>query len=308
MPRALDVGVDVALDIGLPSRTTARPFSAITDVYRLVKSVGIATFKPTSTGGGGSETFKYQLQHSDPPRLYHQNTYDDIDDGSIKLNEGGALQTQIAIPFTQSAVDYRTPIAAAIWVSRLGVPVNSLGLPPAIEVSIYSDSGGSPGVSLGQSYFIGTGDISTEISGILVGFAGSFYPIANGGSYWVVISPTYDADPNNCIQVHYNTVGGTSACKVNSGGWAAIANQDVWYQLYQLTFTDVDDAVLDGGAFNQYQQDVNFVNPIDGAQLRVVDARRLKDYVRFRYIISAGTWYPFAFTIAAYPYELPLVT
>lgn len=307
--RAFDIGLSGAFDLGFPARTSAAPFGFITGVYSRVKSLGLVTFKPTVAGGGGADTFQHILQEADAPGLYHQNTYDNVDDGSIKLKEGAALQTEIAIPFTQSAVDYRTPIGVVLWVSKLGIPALAAGGKPSISVSIETDAAGDPsGTSVSDSYNLATEDISGLLTGVLIGFQGGPAAVANGGSYWVVIKPNYDASATDCIQVHYNTVVGTSACKVNSGGWAAIANQDVWFQLHQVTFTDVDVSKLgDGGAFDPYDESVIFANTIDSAQIRTLDTRRVKEYLRFRYDISGGNWYPWVFAMGAYPYQLPLI-
>lgn len=311
MGRAFDIGVSSALDVGFPAKSATAPFSFITGIYSRVKSLGISAFKPTNLGGGGSDTLNIVLQDSAKPGLYHQNTFDGEDDGSVKLKEGAALQTAIAIPFTQSAVDYRTPIGIVLWLSKVGIPANAGGDVPSFYVDVVADDGaGDPqGIpTYSASYRFATADISASgPTPILVGFQGGAYEVTNGGNFWIVIRPVYDADANNCIQVHYNTVAGTSGCKVNSGGWAAIANSDIWFQLFQLTFADVSNDVFDEGAFMPYEQDGYFTNPLDSAQIRNVDTRKVRDYLRLRYDISGGTWYPFIFALGGYPYELPLI-
>lgn len=295
MANVSDYASLAAFDEAFPTRTAARAYAYIVPVGPKFRSLSLIAFEPLATGGSGSETIEYVLQEAGPPNLTHQNIFDGVDDGGIKVNAGAPALERLAVPFTQDLVNHRTPIAIGLWLTRVGNPVKAGGGTPSIAVNILKDAAGVPDAAIGESYHIATADLPIGVPVlVLFGFSGCNEAVGSGDPFWVEITPSYDvsAGGTDCIQVHYNTVAGTSGCqKWQSAAWASIVNQDIWFSIYQLTFTDVSNDLLEGGGVISYQQDARSLNAIDGISERAVNLTRVKDYLRFRYIISGGNWY-----------------
>jgi hypothetical protein len=306
--RVYDVATVLTFDLGFPTKNSANNVgSLVISGLNGVRSLGVAMTRPIVTGGGGSDTMDIIFQESGDPVIRQQNTYDGVDDGSIKLKEGAATNVALAIPFTQSGD--RTAGAGVLWLSKLGTPVRSGATPdPSIYFDIVEDDGGGDpsSTTVLESWHIPTADISAQLTAVLIGGQTWNRDLIDGDDYWLVIRANYDADPLNCIQVHFNTVAGTSGCKTNSGGWSAIANQDIWFQHYQYDFVDVPDSEIVGGALS-FAEDVYYVNSVDGLQLRDIDLTERANYMRTRYVISGGTWRPAVLATAGLPVQGPVL-
>jgi len=312
--RSLDLANAAFLDAG-SQRDSTRQFGWILSELERYRSLGVFTFKPIVAAAPSGELMNIYFQESDPPVMTHSNLYDGVDDGSLKLRDGANSNIYVAIPFTQDNVDYRTPIAMSVMVSRVGTPVNTASdRPPNISFSIIADVGGNPDpglTSLGDSYKLATADISTSLQEILIGWEGINVDIAKTTQYWLVIEGEYDEDASNCIQIHYNTVVGTSDCRYYDTSWNAMASEDVWFKLFQLTFEDVSgDEIDEGGNIPAWQSDILPVNSLDTLTVRTLNLMQRKSYIRVRYEFSnvpSGLWFPFIIGVVGDAIDPPVL-
>lgn len=307
--RVADLIQSFSFDLGWPLHSASLNVGVHASGFKNFDSLLALAIAPGSAGASPGDEFLPYFQESDPPVLTHQNTFDGDDDGYLALNDVVSGITLMGIPFTQDAVDDRIPSAFGVWLSRKGTPTRTGGN-PSIHISILADSAGSPsGSALFDSFYISTDDIPVNgLALILFGTRGGV-PVVNGGSYWIVIDGTYyDQSDANHIRVHYNTVTGTSGCKTYTGSWNAISNQDIWFHLYQLTFTDVPTDEIEGGAFNPYIEGTDYLNRIDSVQARILDLKKRKDNLRAKYAITGSGLYSMAFSAAAgYPRKSPVM-
>lgn len=288
---------------------SAYPFTEFSSGYRQFRSASFSLLKPMEDGGGiPGDTVQAIIQEADDPVLTDQNLYDGVSTDAFAML--GGTNDEFAFPFTQDIVDYRQPIAAGFWLSRKGSPISvGGGIPPRLIVRLYTDSGSLPGGTISYFFNIGTDDISLTPSLVLFGTRGSQYPVSSGTKYWVVIYGDYVGDANNHIKVHYNSVSGTSPCARFSGGsWGVIPNEDLWRQLYQVTFTDVPGDEMVGGEFDPYVFAVDEpVDPLHAIQTRTLDLEGRKNILRVRYAITgSGSYYILMNTIAGLPKKAPV--
>jgi len=236
------------------------------------------------TGGGGADTLDVKLQESDAPKLADQiNGYDGVDDGSRKLRSAAATDLQIAIPFTP-AVDM-TIQAVDLMLSSLG----TIAAGESVWVEIDTDAAGDPAgaevsgaQALTESRKVEAVTVPDSITPTRFYFEDGV-DLTAATLYWIKLSGDTTLSATDCIQVHYNTVVGTSGCKKYDAAWAAIANEDVWFKLYYCEFTDIAGAV-----FTQITE--GWLNAIDVAERIEVDFKTVKDTVRAHYTVSGGTW------------------
>lgn len=234
------------------------------------------------SGGGGSDTLDVKLQESDPPSYLDQiNAYDGTDDGSEKLRDGAGSNLLFAIPFTPSA--NITIYSAKLMLSRLG----TIAAGKSVWCYIDTDSTGDPAGSavagaqnLPNSRKIECTNIPTSI-GEQTFFFEDGIDLTASTPYWLLIDGDYTVSAANCIQVHYDTA--TSGCKYYDAAWAVMTNQNLWFRLQYLAFTDIV-----GAAFAQITE--GWLNAIDVAERIEVDLQTVKDAIRAHYTVSGGTW------------------
>lgn len=240
------------------------------------------------TGGGGADTLDLKLQESDAPKLLDAiNAYDGTDDGSIKLREGAATAVQLAIPFTPTA-DV-TLDKVRLQLSQLG----SVAAGKKVWVNIQTDAAPDPsgtdvnGAQIyGASRKVEAADISDTIEEVEFQLIDGV-DLTAATQYWIVVSGDYTASATDCIQVHYNTVAGTSTCRQYDAAWGAIVNYDIWYEIDYLIFTDVS-----GAALTQVVE--GWINPEDTEETLEVSLKTVKDTIRLHATVSGGVWYPTA--------------
>ena len=256
---------------------------------------GLASFRAAQlvnrvlgvTGGGGSDTLDLKLQESDPPKLLAQiNAYDGTDDGSIKLREGAATAVELGIPFTPTA---------DITVDKIRLQLSQLGSVAAgkkVWVTIETDSTGPSGTDVngaqayGASRKVEAADISDSIEEVEFELIDGV-DLTASTTYWIIVKGDYTASATDCIQVHYNTVVGTSLCEQYDAAWGAIANYDIWYEVDYLEFTDIS-----GAALTQVTE--GWANPEDTDETLELSLKGVKDTVRLYATVSGGVWYPTA--------------
>ena len=227
------------------------------------------------SGGGGPDTLDVKFQESDPPQDADDlNIYDGVDDGSEKLRDAGASNVEFAIPFTPSV--NMTVYSARIQLSRLGNPTGS------VSVALQADAAGDPsGTDLFVSRAVNAANISTS-RGEVAFFFDVGCDLTGSTQYWIVISGTYTASLTDCIQVHYDTA--TSNCKYYDAAWAVMTNQNLWFRVEYLTFTDIAGLV-------HAQITEGFLNPMDTWERLEIPLLLRKDAMRAFYTpTGAGTW------------------
>lgn len=252
------------------------------------------------SGGGGADTLDVKLQESDPPELLDQiNGYDGVDDGSIKLREGAATQVLLAIPFTPT--ENVTIYSAKLQLSRLG----TIAADKSVWVYIDTDAAGDPaGAAVSGAQALATSRkilcsaIATDRNEVTFFFDDGI-DLTAATQYWLVVDADYTESAVNCIQVHYNTVVGTSGCKKFDAAWAAIANNDIWFRLQYLQFTDIAGAAL-------AQITEGWLNEHDILERLELNMETVKDTVRAHYTVSGGTWYVATVLNVGLPLTLPL--
>jgi hypothetical protein len=309
--RIVDLVQTFAFDLGFPGHIANNNVGYHISGFRNFDSLMLLSLAPTIAGGAPGDQITAYLQESDAPYLSHQNLYDGVDDGHLPLNDVSSGYTEMAIPFTQGAVVDNTPSAMGLWLSRKGTPTRT-GATPSVHMKIAIDDGGgdpSPG-SIIDSFYIATDDIPADGPVLIVFGSRGGAVFGPGVHYWIIIDGNnYDASDLNHIRVHYNTVAGSSTCKVYDGAtWNQIVNNDLWHQIYQLAFTDVPTDEVEGGAFDPYVNGYSYLNRIDSVQMRVVDLKRRKDWLRTKYAITgAGTYYIAVSAAAGFPITTPVV-
>lgn len=246
--------------------------------------------------GGHLDTFDLSVQESDPPIPgENKNLFDGVDDGSIKLKDGAASNTQLAVPFTSSVS--KTIHTITLPLSKLGVPALAAGGLPNVSVSFVEDNVGVPsGAAVGfASVRVNVDDIPTARTNITFTMDSAIDVVA-GTNYWFILDGDYDADPNNCVQWHFDTVPGTSGFKFRDVLWIADTNKAPWYSMQVLEFTDVPDAdLVPDGAFVQVvnQEVLTSFGLATHQCTRVLDMDKRKDTLRFKTVpVGTTVWFP----------------
>lgn len=227
-----------------------------------------------------ADTLATTFEESDPPAVFDQNLqFDGTDDGSIKLRDGAASNIRFGIPFT--TVLGKTIHSVKLQLSRLGVPAIATSV-PNVSVSIQIDAAGSPGGTAlgGASRKVLATAISTTRGEITFNFDVGV-DLADATIYWIVLEGDYDVSAANCIQLHFNTVAGTSGFKFFDAAWAADTNKDPWFWMEALDFTVIaglsHPTIL--GVLPDWTQ---------GEDTLEVDLRLRKDAIRAKYVNTGG--------------------
>jgi hypothetical protein len=249
-------------------------------------------------GGGGADTLDVKLQESDPPVYLDQiNYYDGTDDGSEKLRDGAGSNLMFAIPFTPSA--NITIYSADLWLSRLG----TIAAGESVYVAVQGDAAGDPdgtdingAQQFGHSRRILGSSIPTSISQQRFFFEDGI-DLTAATPYWLLLEGDITLSAANCVQCHYDTA--TSGCKYFDAAWAVMTNQNLWFRLQGLSFTDIV-----GATFAQITE--GWLNAIDVAERIEVDLMNVKDAVRAYYTVSGGTWTIGNILNVGYPLVAPL--
>ena len=257
-------------------------------------------------GGGGADTLDVAIQSSPAPALHASlNLFDGTDDGSESLRDGAVSNILFGIPFTQGDQPC-TIYQIKLRLSKTGAPAKAGGgTPPAVWVSIQGDAAGDPdGVNVGGS------SRAVLCSAIGAGMGEYTFQFECGvdllplGDYWIVIDGDYDVDVANCVNVHYNTH--ASGCKFFDAAWAALGGEDIWFRMNYLIYSDVDPAVIEGGAFPQYVE-YQVANALDYFERReIVAADGDGPFYRMRFTANGGTWGAYAIINIGDPESGPL--
>jgi len=261
---------------------------------------------PQIVGGNGANTLDMVLQASPVPVEHaSRNTFDGIDDGHEALFDGAASNLFFAIPFT--TIGACTIYQIRLRLSRLGTPAKAGGgTPPCVYVSIQGNGGGDPdGTNVGgTSRGVPTADIAVTLDEYVFTFEIGV-DLAALTTYWIVISPDYDTDIANLINVHYNTH--ASGCKFFDAAWAVMVNQDIWYTMNYLIYTTVSKTDIEGGDIPTFTEDSE-VNMLDWWERREVNVSACSGpFVRFKFsVFGAGSIVPSVVINAGDPQVRPL--
>lgn len=244
------------------------------------------------SGGGGSDTLDVKFQESDAPEEAEGiNGYNGVDDGSRKLREGATTNVLLAIPFTPAVG--LTVYQVKLMLSKLGAPTGH------VWVEIQGDSTGDPdGTAIGGvSRKVDVANIGAAIEEVSF-FADCGIDLTGATAYWLVITGDYTASATDCIQVHYDTA--TSACKQYNGTvWAVTTDENFWFKLEQLIFSDVSSLV-------HAQITEGFANPMDTWERLEIPMLMRKPALRAFYTPSGGAWTVGHALAIGYPKTQPL--
>lgn len=267
------------------------------------KPVSKGTFRAMQSqiaiaNGGTGDTVTAKLQDSLPlADSALSNGYVAPDDGSIKLREGAATAVQIAIPFT--AAKNFTLYQVKLKASQLG----TIAAGKIITCEIQGDAAGDPdGSAIATAYPIEAAGVGAAIEDLIFTF-----PIGAecliGTDYWVVLGGDYAFSAANCIQIHKNTVVGTGADKQFDAAWVtAGANNDIWFNLYELVFTDVV-----GASYTHSALADDWIDPADAVEQLEMDLNGVRSWFRFYYTVSAGTQFVNHVVGLSNPVSIPAV-
>jgi len=268
----------------------------------------ITLAKPAVAGGGGADTIDFTLEDSPAPERHASaNLYDGVDDGHEHLRDGAASNLEFDIPFTQ--VGNQTIYSITLRMTRLGTPAKAGGgTPPQVWVSIEPDNAGDPSnTTVGG---LSKGELCSNI-GLLVPQDITFFfeigvDLADATPYHIVVGGDYDVSATDTVQLHYNTVAGTSTCKHYDAAWsAADVNIDYWFWMEYCVFTAIPVAQIEGGAIPQYTEDeeLNFTDWWYRRELDLIDY--IDDVIRIKYTVSGGTWTPYVIISGGLPKVQP---
>lgn len=243
-----------------------------------IAAIGVA-------GGGGADTLDVKFQDSYPQQInsVEINAFDGIDDGSEKLRDGAASNIRFGIPFTTTFA--HTIYSVRLQMSRLGTPAIGAGGIPAVWATLETDAAGDPsGTAVGgSSRLYPTASIDTTREEITF-FFDVGVDLANATDYWIVVEGNYDVSATDCIQLHYNTVAGTSGCKFFDAAWAASVNIDYWFRMEYLIFADISPAIAHAQITEGWNNIWDTLERVD------INLEPIRDAVRAYYTVSGGTW------------------
>jgi hypothetical protein len=193
-------------------------------------------------GNALTDEVEFPIWQSPPPVIMAANGYDGVAGEPVKVFGGAGIPVaQVGVPFTVPV--NCTVYKASFWISRVGLPIGLGGLNPSarFRVKIQADSGGNPGsdVGDGNGYFKEPIDIATDLNKMEFLFDLADVNLTASIPYWLVFDcELITGDDANYVRCHSKDVVGTSGCKTKgSGAWAAVANQDVYFELQCLTYS-----------------------------------------------------------------------
>jgi hypothetical protein len=230
--------------------------------------------------GGTGDTVTAKLQDSLPlADSALSNPYIAPDDGGVKLREGAATLLELDIPFT--AAKNFTLYQVKVKASQVGAVVAG----KTVTCEIQGDAGGDPdGSAIAIAYPVEAAGIGAAIEDLIFTF-----PIGAecliGVDYHIVIGGDYALTGTEYIKIHYNTVVGTGVNQKFDLAWGALdVNKDVWFNIYELVFTDVV-----GASYTHAALADDWIDPADSVEQLEMDLNGVRSWFRFYYTISAGT-------------------
>lgn len=181
-------------------------------------------------------SFVYSLTGGANQAMAVTNTASTVQDGSAATGTSESMNNlweaiKVTASFTGNTRSF------GVRLKRTGTLTNTTAV---IYGKLYTDVAGSPGVSLGGSFYVRYGNLTTTFAEYT--FYTGTVALTTGTSYWLVLTQS-QAPAGGTIEIDGTTTGtNTHAYSATGSSWTLESSKDCYYKLYGVANTAIGGA------------------------------------------------------------------